>query len=615
MSASASAIIEPHHIVFAYCDAFYGKALRRDLHETPVALRKKFFRKLTSGREPFPVAREHLISFLDRLSDELSDRLRKHSPYFWLFLYRRIKPILSPHHEDQTDSHTTLLVRSIVELSLFKFGDLNHSEFDKRSKVPFAKQWGGFLKLAIEQGGGEKRDEIVSLLTSESQRDSLIPVEFRPADYRAIYAAEGLAYEYWLCTARLRSTGKGRRLWFDPTTGEFAYEPDPDTAEAIRRFDDRLKGVTFFPTLVGISTPLHAGDHLNQIFSAQYNVANVDLTDLFQALDFPAKSRDGGNLANFTPSLLSVDEFVDQHKYATEAFRSTVGFRLEPFLYVLWAVSNLALIPNSYLASGADFGLLMFNLLRRGYAIYETDALSTVVKTRIEMRADLNSSVKDQAIEIIDAALNFITLSADLQNKISPWSGGPRPILIKHQQSWVIDTVGIFEFIRRMFTGVHDDGTARGTIFEATVRSSVDKIQASSGIQLGPRKIYKDGQLIDEIDLMVRKHRTVFVCECFSMWMPLNFEIGDPNTIDARTAKIDEKIDQAMETCRFLSKNPTGANYDYSDVEEFIPIVISPFVEWLPKPNDRYWISKTVPRVMAIDELIQFFEPSESREN
>lgn len=134
----------------------------------------------------------------------------------------------------------------------------------------------------------------------------------------------------------------------------------------------------------------------------------------------------------------------------------------------------------------------------------------------------------------------------------------------------------------------------------------MQEIASKAGLELGPRKIFENGVLIDEIDIAIRKVRQVFICECFSMWMPLNFEIGDPKTIEMRTAQIDRKIDQATETCEYLSTHPLGSNYDYRDVGNFVPLVISPFVEWLPTTSNRYWLSKRQPRVMSVDELVKF---------
>jgi hypothetical protein len=602
---SSPDIFEPHHLIFSYCDAHFGKVITRDLHEVPVQIRLKFFRKLAKERSPTLIQRADLLAYLEKISSCLSDKLKDRSPYFWLFLYRRIKPVLSPRHDNLTDSRTTLLVRQIVELAIYKFGALDRFEFAMRSKTDFSKQWGGQLKLIVDQVDGD-RDAIISMLNSDAVPDTLIPIEFRPADYRNLYAAEGLAYEYWLCTARLRSIGKGCELWFDPESGQFTYKETSDVREAIKRFDNRLKGVTFFPTLVGIVTPDTPDDRIEQIFATSYNVDSIDLSDIFAAMGFPAKSRDGGNLSNFLPGFLSVDEFVRQHQYLADPFQKKTGFALEPFLYVLWAISSLALIPNSFFTSDISYGFLLFTLLRRGYSVYGTNSFPDAVRKRLLLHKRLDQSKRDEIDKIINAAVDYLTLSAEGRIKITPWSGGPRPILSCFENSWLIDTVGILEFITRMFTGVYDDGTARGLIFENTVRLAAEKIRDEAGIEFGPRKISADGRLIDEIDLMVKKRKSVFVCECFSMWMPLDFEIGNNRTIDARTAQIDKKLDQAAETCRYLEAHPAGSNYDFKGIETFVPIVVSPFIEWLPSTSTKYWLPTGQPRVMSVDELIEF---------
>ena len=91
------------------------------------------------------------------------------------------------------------------------------------------------------------------------------------------------------------------------------------------------------------------------------------------------------------------------------------------------------------------------------------------------------------------------------------------------------------------------------------------------------------------------------------MWRPLNFEIGDTATIENRQKQIDKKLDQAFETCEYLISHPTGTNYNYRNVRRFVPIVVSPFVEWLPGTTERYWISESIPRVMSIDEVLDYF--------
>jgi len=349
-------------------------------------------------------------------------------------------------------------------------------------------------------------------------------------------------------------------------------------------------------------------DRFSQLFSVSYNVNDVDLSELFSSAGFNTTSRDGRNLFNFVPEFLALDKFIELHEYLDSPFRKTNNIGLDELLYVLWAISSLALIPNRELSDTQDYLFFLFQLLRRGYSVYRANAseLGDVVLARLKHYPNL-TPVKLAAIEaVLPSALARITLYREQQEKISPWSGGPRAIVIPCGEFVIIDVVGILGFVTRMFTGIRDDGTARGGIFEETVRVSITKLFEEQGFGFGPRKLYKDGVLIDEIDLMLRKGRRVFVCECFSMWLPLNFEIGDETTINNRTAQIDKKINQAEQTCVYLFDHRRGSNYDFADVDEFVPIVVSPFVEWLPNTSARYWLSKEHPRVMAVDELVRY---------
>jgi hypothetical protein len=313
---------------------------------------------------------------------------------------------------------------------------------------------------------------------------------------------------------------------------------------------------------------------------------------------------------NFIPQWLALDNFIELHGYLDGPFREATGTGLEEFLNVLWAISNIALIPNLALSKPEDFGPRLLQLLRRGYSVRLTNmhSLEADVLNRLKNHRNL-SSAKLSAVETAaPSALMRVTLTPDQQQRISPWSGGPRPVIIPAGDSILIDTVGILNFVSRMFTGIHDEGTTRGKIFEHTVRDSITKMFEDRGFKLGPRKLYNDGVLVDEIDLMLEKDERVYVCECFSMWLPLNFEIGDEKTIQNRLEQIDKKIDQANQTCEYLKNNRVGANYDYTAVNEFIPIVVSPFVEWLPNTSSRYWISRKHPRVMSVDELVRYLE-------
>jgi len=90
------------------------------------------------------------------------------------------------------------------------------------------------------------------------------------------------------------------------------------------------------------------------------------------------------------------------------------------------------------------------------------------------------------------------------------------------------------------------------------------------------------------------------------MWRPLDIEVGEPNRIRKRLDQIEAKLDQAKDTCSYLQSRRVGPGFDYRGVKSFIPIVVSPFIEWLPSTSERYWISEQIPRVMTLEELADF---------
>ena len=207
-------------------------------------------------------------------------------------------------------------------------------------------------------------------------------------------------------------------------------------------------------------------DSIFKLFSASYNVEGVDLSGLFASLGFNAKVKDRGGLTNFVPSLLALDRFIEAHAYLEDSFRAATGVGLEDFLYVLWALSNLALFSNRQLESKRIFGLFMFQLLRRGYAIYTLTfgQLLEEIKSRIEIFPELS---KERTLSIersAEVALHRVTLTSALQEKISLWSGGPRAVVVPFGGQFVIDVVGNLEFLARMFTGIEDDGGVRGRV-------------------------------------------------------------------------------------------------------------------------------------------------------
>jgi hypothetical protein len=55
-------------------------------------------------------------------------------------------------------------------------------------------------------------------------------------------------------------------------------------------------------------------------------------------------------------------------------------------------------------------------------------------------------------------------------------------------------------------------------------------------------------------------------------------------------------------------EHPKGTNYDITGFSDILPIVVTPFVEYIPSLKSYYWLSKELPRVMTPAELKKALE-------
>jgi hypothetical protein len=56
----------------------------------------------------------------------------------------------------------------------------------------------------------------------------------------------------------------------------------------------------------------------------------------------------------------------------------------------------------------------------------------------------------------------------------------------------------------------------------------------------------------------------------------------------------------------WLTAHPRGRNYDLGKYQGIIPLGVSPFVEYIPSLNARYWLKDGLPRVLTPNELSDF---------
>jgi hypothetical protein len=94
----------------------------------------------------------------------------------------------------------------------------------------------------------------------------------------------------------------------------------------------------------------------------------------------------------------------------------------------------------------------------------------------------------------------------------------------------------------------------------------------------------------------------MYLFECVSIERPLDYEVGRPKTMAVRQGRLSQKLEQAKSLHAFVSKNPSGRNYDFSGAKEFVWAVVSPFVEWIWHLGPELWIDSKHPRILALQE-------------
>jgi hypothetical protein len=76
---------------------------------------------------------------------------------------------------------------------------------------------------------------------------------------------------------------------------------------------------------------------------------------------------------------------------------------------------------------------------------------------------------------------------------------------------------------------------------------------------------------------------------------------------------LDDKVKQVLELAEFLEANPRGTNYDFGGVRRIVPLVVSPFVEWLWDRSARLWLSDGTPRILSAGEALDLMEQARGR--
>jgi hypothetical protein len=261
--------------VFRHFTAKLPDRIRACLIDEPKAFRHRWLlpnlpdRQYLSVDEGWTIQRE----YLDRVEGAMGELAKRHSPAYWLHIYRRIGVNLSGEHPNKTDAMTLGHVRRHVELALRKYGDLTKHDLGDSGTTPARHILGGhFVRIGHKEFRG-RIHEFQQLCEGLKARRQLIVTDFAVSDFLDIYRLEGFAYEYWFVSASLRSIGKGLHIKRDGDA--WSYEKNTEIRELIKKYDQRIDRTPFSSTAFGgWFRPDSEGSAVSRIMLALYNVAS-----------------------------------------------------------------------------------------------------------------------------------------------------------------------------------------------------------------------------------------------------------------------------------------------------------------------------------------------------
>jgi len=566
---------------------------------------------LTQPAESWECAKQ----VLDEIEVKLAGILSKHSVFYWHHLYRRTGVYLNRPDGEQRDPTTVLLTREIVELAIQRYGKLTAiKDFGYITEHPIDDVLGGWMvKGALDFKKENDWFNIDQFLNGHKELHQVILLTFDENDFNNLFRAQAYAYEYWKVTALLRAIGKGAGIEL-LADGHLKHHVPNDFWWLINSFDQRNEVIKPSSDIKG-----------NWMFSSdeKHFDSSTDLT--LPVMNASRKlSEKFGIATNFNLSGYSTEQFLTATSTVTDRAEKELGFSLENLMSVLWALSLLKIATSGYQASSKHEAKTIclaaeFNLAQRGYSVFR-GTVETLANT-LKAHASQAERKNFPELEILVRILKYLTLTKRNQKHTSLWSRGPVKILKPTTDGFLIDTAQILPLllnIGAMWRLNTQENRVRGSFFEATFRDALKT--------LGCNVFHKDifhadfgngKEAVGEIDAAVSFDSVLYLFECYSSETPLDLKISKPQKLKQRIEGSSEKkfkdglkykLDQALGIAEFLNNNKVGMNYDFSEVTQIIPIVVSPFVEWIWEKSDKLWIDDDTPRIMAADEALNFIK-------
>lgn len=547
--------------------------------------RRTFWHLVPDGEYETQQAHQLIDRYLESLERQLAEEISKHSISYWLYFYRRTAPEAAGPNGSPA---TTVLVRQRLEAAFQKYAAQGADRSIAWSDEVEARQ-----VLACVPTKWRPPKMIRILLAGP--RD-LVLTDFTLEDFIQLYRCEQLAYEIWRCGASMRITSKGACLIVDHTTQDCFFDGrTPELNKLVEIYDARENPFIASATATVFGQDRTALGIRGMVLLPHYNVAREDSASYEELFGRVGITLDAATEFNFHWVLFDIRAYCSAHAFLSGPFARKHGFRFEVVLVVLMAL--LRRMREVWVKAPT----FMYQAFQRAYSGPSLFAnVRQIVSEDAGECADLLGVDRPFGDEL-ERAVNFLTLSEQKKALISMQTGGPCFLFIPSESGRVIvDFAWVASNLHYLFLGVSlREVGAKGKLLETLVAGT-------SALPTGECKAFDGSRR--EVDAAFRIGKILVIVECKANARSIAYERGDLAALQYRRAAFEEALRQVDDKVVWFLAHPKGKNYDIADVEAILPVVVTPFKEFMPSLENRYWIRPELPRVLMPHELKNFLE-------
>ena len=552
----------------------------------PHSIRDRFWQLVPYGEYPSEEGRVLLSSYLTAIESELAKQIKKLSLAYCLHLYRRLAP--GPVGKNQ-QPRTIGLTRAVLEAAIQKYARFQLcNKIAESSPVSIGKVLGGLL-MAPEF---EVERNIVA------QGNQLVLTDFTNVDLLAFYDLERLAYEIWRTAAALRTTGKGAPLIVCDPPECFADGRSPELDFLVTNYDQRLdkSGSLSYSAAGVIFSDKDEMSAAGFVFLPTYNLGGVTGKDYAEFLSemFRVKLEVDINF-NFVWIPFNLTEYRKAHLPFAASFYEKYGVSLDAVLAVVAALSER--VFNIWYQTGSSAFARFHQRAYEGpyHEKFILENIMSFIPAACKILGIHKSVISSDEVK---DAIKFWELGVSNRADIDLSYSGPHYLFLPVQNDhFFIDYAWIFRRLIDLFVGIWiPDQNFKGNALERVVCKDKSILPAKPcRTSTGEKR---------QIDYAVARGSHLIIAECKAVGMSIAFDRGDPQAIKYRTNNVVERgLSEVDNKAKWLAAHPLGTNYDLSNYDYILPVVVSPFVEFIPSQDTRYWILRDVPRILTPKEF------------